>query len=146
MMISLSTGSFTLMRCKIRNNRASGHGGGISCSTSKGSFTLLNCRIDGNQAITTGCGTRVGGGTYCPSASQGLILKNCSIAKNICSLGGNIFCGHVAQGGGLYVANSPLTLRNCILRENLAKQLLAQGAHRHLVALCGSQETARRFR
>jgi CSLREA domain-containing protein len=96
--------SVTIQDSTISDNSAMDTGGGISASST--TLTLRNTTVSGNRADNNG------GGIYA-DASSILDLRNVTLTGNSADddhTGGD--------GGGLYVFNSAVTLRNTILAGN----------------------------
>ncbi len=91
--------------CKISKNSVEGNGGGIFSSNS--SPTLTTCTIHRNSTIAD---YGYGGGAYCCSGGVP-ILNECIISENSAS----------SYGGGICSGQCGLSLNNCTIRGNTAK-------------------------
>ncbi len=87
-------------------------------------LTLRNTRVSGNTVDASGAsGSAQGGGIFdapVPNGPPGgpLVLVNSSVTGNV--LTGS--AGITLQGGGLYVGNVPVTLKNSVIAENVPDQ------------------------
>jgi CSLREA domain-containing protein len=100
-------GSLTLDRSTVRNNQASGDGGGISMN-SGGPLFIERSTIAGNQAGGSGVGGD-GGAIYAPGFAISTILNS--------TISGNEARGPSSQGGGIYLAGE-LNLNNTTVAFN----------------------------
>lgn len=95
--------------CIVRNNTASGNGGGIQAILSGSLLVLHGCLITNNVAATNG------GGLYVEGTS---LLTQCMFMHNRVNAAGH------GRGGGIYAGNSDpagngdCTMRNCSIVAN----------------------------
>jgi CSLREA domain-containing protein len=108
-LLDLPTGvnSVALLGVQLRNGN-SGSGGGGAVRMFTGSLLLFESQIDDSQGS-------LGGGLFAStpiSESHQILIERSSIARNIASV----------QGGGAYLNNATLTLRNSSVGENRAAE------------------------
>lgn len=96
-------GNPTIRNCILRDNRASGSGGGAFVD-GLGGARFLNCRFEHNTALRGG-GAEVRGG-------NGVVFEQCVFLANTAT--GN------QAGGALFVSSTPTALRNCTVTGNMA--------------------------
>jgi hypothetical protein len=104
----------------ISNNFKYANGAGIYAELSAGSMILRNCSINNNYSRYESTGNLYGGGIYA-IANGGLELENCEISGNRaygrCA---SYNCGSSGYGGGIYMSEGNITLKNCRVISNLA--------------------------
>lgn len=119
----------------IKNGRQ-WQGGAIRCISS--SPTISNCTIRDNEAVTVDTWLGVGGAIQCEESM--MILSNCRLIDNTSSGDGGALCSYsysgtgnisivdctfvgnsaAAKGGAVYCYKDNLTLRNCVITDNIA--------------------------
>jgi CSLREA domain-containing protein len=123
----------TLINCTISGNSTTASGGGVLNYGFYSTLTMTNCSVSGNSASA-------GGGIANQQNQSTLTVASCTISKNqATSAGGGItttggsatITGSVIQdnkvkspttalGGGIYCANSQLSVANCTIKGNEA--------------------------
>ncbi len=117
---------FSIIHGNVTGYDPSGSGGGIFCDENS-SPQVINCIIRDNSAMEWG-----GGGISCYLSSP--LFQSCIIRNNVASVGGGIKVSDASpffsecviqentvlggQGGGLFIARSPVTMTNCIVSQN----------------------------
>jgi hypothetical protein len=114
---SIDNGDLILENCLLFANTALAGGGGIDAWIPNGSLVLDGCRIQANQVNPdqTASITR-GGGVLCRD-SLGLLITGSTIKDNL--LSANSGFGARAEGGGVWVGNTPLTLALSVIESNV---------------------------
>ncbi len=118
-----SAKTLTLSNCNISDNLARGHGGGIYANIAVGSLKLSDCRIADNQASQGSTNSHnYGGGIYFESAAGGVEIVDSEVSGNLSySYCYDFFgCGTSNRGGGIYIYNGTLALKNSRLESNTA--------------------------
>jgi len=122
-----------ITQCTIADNATSGHGGGVYCEYNS-SPIVTNCAITRNRAM-------MGGGVYCIGSGTPQIV-NCTLVGNSAVDGGAIYCVTGAtitnctiasnsaedRAGGVFCADSRVSLTNCILWANADSTGIGQDA------------------
>ncbi len=111
----------TISDSTIRNNRATGAGGGIMARISDGyiDMTVLRSTISGNQAGVSG------GGAYLDSPNQTFDIRfvNSTFSGNSVTNG---------NGGGLYLAETEGSLQIALVNSTVAQNSAGQGGGVHI--------------
>jgi hypothetical protein len=119
--IRISRPRVTIIDSTIRNNVATGLGGGLMARIGDGfiDMTMLNSTVSGNRAELNG------GGLYIQSREQGFDIKliNSTVSSNTVTSG---------AGGGLYLHESNDSLRISLLNSTVTQNVASQGAGVHV--------------
>ena len=125
-------GNLTLTNCTISGNTATVSGSGGAIYNNAGTLAMTNCTVSGNTANS------YGGGTYNQNGT--LTMTNCTVSGNttndaadggdgLMTVGGPVtitnctFANNSADasdGGGIYLYNNTLNIKNTIIANNSA--------------------------
>ncbi len=125
-----ANGSVTLLNTQVNNNQlaatgSTAYGGGISITGSYASLTMVDSEVNNNWAQA---GTWVQGGGVRASAINRIDIMDSSISNNtgLSTVSGS---SSLAQGGGLFIMNTPTTITRSTVSNNHVEMNFTSGSN-----------------
>jgi hypothetical protein len=117
--VSLRQTQTTIRNSGFVNNTITGSGAAVSSTGTEGTLDISNSYFYGNTASTESNNDTIRGGAVNCVENQQVTLTNCTIVNNEVTAENS----DNASGGGVYSVDSPLTITNCIIRDNIPGQV-----------------------